>query len=321
MKLTCNLRDKLKELQMSEKAFAKEVDLDPRTVKKLCDPDADFRVGKSNLTKLYAFARRHDFTLFEVEPHAIWRHFEKNPTLILRGEKPADTEVEALMSRFLRLKLGADLATRTGLSDIDEVRRQMLSKNCLILGSPKGNPASEIALSLLWEAEPFSAAKANRDRVPIHFCGMKPKPGSRESTLLRDGDFFGLDVKVPSRERRQRVPVDWIPEERYWEAEEEMMDCAAIVACARPLGTEEDVTTIVIAGFSALATLIAAEKATSEELPIARAHMKKSGKPVFALLRFRCLKNAVARITGRNPRAVLHNTCRWGPPWPVFFSE
>src|SRR6476469_8649604 len=57
------------------------------------------------------------------------------------------------------------------------------------------------------------------------------------------------------------LKVDWLPPERYASFRGRLHDGAALAVCYQPLGTQKQVSSIVIAGYTGLSSMLAAEEA------------------------------------------------------------
>lgn len=181
-----------------------------------------------------------------------------------------------------------------------------------------GRRSCSIALALLFGAEPFNPEPENRDRIPVHFLGMIPDK-NRKSASVEGGSRHGLAVRVQDGEPRKFLKADWIPAAEYAAFEGEGQDVAILVCCNRPLGTDNDVTTIMIAGYSGPATLFAAQAATAGNIPDLRPE-QTPGKPVSAIVKFRYKKKPKFRPSLDGLRTPVARTAKWGPPWSGFFS-
>jgi hypothetical protein len=301
-------------------ALCKEFgDLDRRTLVKLIEDreGKPWSLDRDKLYKYMMFAQRNGFSPFSIEWHPVWRTFEnsKDPIVIIRGPGGVDASVEVLLrDHFRQLHSATEAQLANG-----NVENIMISRNCVIVGSPKLNPACEIAMARLWGAEPYDSRKANRDRIPVHFLGIKPEPATRGSSILEESSRYGLNVQPPGEKKRRFVRMDWIPQERFESATGKGQDAATVVSCFRPLGTEAEVTTIIIAGYTGLATLVAAQQATNEKLPEFDPN-EDPGRPCFSILKFGYEKHPRRGRSSYDLRSCEKGTEVWGPPWPEAFG-
>lgn len=77
-------------------------------------------------------------------------------------------------------------------------------------------------------------------------------------------------------------------------------DVGALVVCRRPLGTKLDVTTIVLCGYSSVATVDMADQLIRELCPMAPGDLEPAGRPFLAIRRTGFATKA--GDTGRAPR-------------------
>src|SRR6478672_6378145 len=106
----------------------------------------------------------------------------------------------------------------------------MKERNCLFIGSPKANPACEIALALLWGARPFEARASDRPRIPIRFVGMVPEHEFKTNALLKEGPWHGFELQC-GNSQPELLKVDWLPPERYASFRGRLHDGAALAVC------------------------------------------------------------------------------------------
>jgi DNA-binding XRE family transcriptional regulator len=315
MRVVCKLEAIRNELGWDDAKLAEKLDADKRTIEKMLrDEDSNpWQLHRDSLYRYLLLAHETGIEAFKIEPNYLWQRFQsrsKNGAIvtIIRGDTGADAPVEDHLSKYLR-RLNLRTSATTTFAAIED---SMMNSNCIIIGSPKTNEASEIALARLWGAKPFDNDPQNQARIPIHFLGMTPVSG-RPSSLLLDGSSHGFSFQVPGEVKRRFLPVDWLPADQFWPSHEPGQDAALLAVCHRPLGTQQDVTTVVIAGYTGLSTLEAAREATDKSLPTLAA-IENPGQPYFSLLRFKFDKQS-SRLPREGLRTVKEKTALWGPPW------
>jgi hypothetical protein len=284
--------------------------MDSRMVDKLLlDSEAHpWRLDRDSLNRYIIFAHEHGFEPFRVEAGAIWSPFARSEVSVFRGPCRSDIRVEDHLAKFLR-RLDCKIESASISGDVEKDLRE---RNCVIIGSPKANPASEIALALLWQAEPFNANKDNRSKIPISFLGMSMEHGS---ALLVESTRHG--ILLPGSTGNCYLKVDWLPPEKFGPYVGLGRDAAILVVCHRPLGTERDVTSIVIAGYTGLATLVAAQELTRKTLPDIKPE-ENPGTPCLAALKFAYKKRRQYRRSLDNLRSFKEGSAQWAPPWNDF---
>lgn len=314
MRVLCTLREIQEELGLTTAELQRELVMDARTIEKLiADTDSDsWRLNREALHRLVLFAHSHGFDAFRIEPDKIWRNFENSEAIILRGPKKADIPVESHLVRYFE-SLNCEVTSSIASSDIEET---MKHHNCVIIGSPSANPACEVGLALLWRAEPFNGEPENCNKIPVSFLGMRTERKG-PSALLQESTRHGLQIRSPGSRERRYLKVDWLPPEKYAPSTVSGQDAAVLVVCHQPIGTQENVTTIVIAGYTGLATLVAAQEVTHKTIPELRPE-ETPGQPSLAALKFRYKKRRKHRALN-HLRTLEEGSVTWAPPWQEFF--
>lgn len=316
MRVLCMLRVIREELGLTKEDLKRELGIDARAIDKLiADSDAKpWRLDREQLRRYFLFAHSHGFEPFTMEPNAIWKTFANTRAVIFRGQRKADVPVESHLVKYFE-RLNCEVETSTNSDGIEEAMKE---HNCVIIGSPKANPACEIALAWLWKAEPFSANAKNRDRLPISFLGMTAEI-TPPSALLQESKRHGLTILHTDSKARTFLKVDWLPPEEYGSHNGIGQDAAILVGCQQPMGTEKNVTTIVIAGYTGLSTLVAAEEATYSQIPDLRLG-ENLGRPCLSVLKFRYRKRPQYKRVLDSLRTAEEGSSQWAPPWKDFFS-
>jgi len=317
MRVLCMLREIRDTLALSKADLVKELEIDPRTLDKLLSDDEgeNWRLDRETLYRYLLFAHAHGVEAFRIAPHPIWKTFENAQNIqIFRGSNRADGPVEVYLNSYFE-RLHASTFSHTVSDGLEDAMKQC---NCVIIGSPKANEASEMALSLLWGAQPFGGSPEDRGRVPIQFLGMEPEY-PKPSTLLAESSRRGISVRIPPSPQPKFVRVDWLSSEKFGPSTKDGQEAAILVVCHRPLGTEKDVTTVVIAGYTGTSTLEATREVTYKKIPDLDP-TATPGQPCFAVLKFTFKKKPQHRKSTFDPRSPREGTAVWGPPWDGFFS-
>ena len=327
------LRELAREADKDEKELARDIGIDPRTAKKVLE-DGDWELSRGKLEKLMLYAVRHGYPngIFLIEPDPLWRSFQKRTdTVVYRGPHGYDTDAETNITQHLQLMNGnRETRMETGRrGKSDEIAKAMKSRNCIFVGSPKHNAATEIALALLCGAEPFDTKARNRERFPVQVLGMEPAD-AKASAVLTAGARHGFDVIPPDDPKRHFIRMDWRPKKDYDSWHGTAWDVAVIGICHAPLGTSENVTTIIIMGYTGLATLVATQQLTQqftqadrtypqlteEEAPFTEGQLAEAGKLHLAAFRFKFTKSSSRSHTdARDRRKPVKDSGKWLPPW------
>ena len=312
MRVVCTLGEMMNEFSLSDQDVRNELGLDIRTIGKIRDNKHDWRLDRDALFKLILYGDEHGYEIFRVQPHDLWHTFEKSTALVFRSNKGTDAGVENHLSTWLR-KINCDSETIIGCSDRRKVERSLRMTNCIVIGSPIVSLASEIVLALLWGARPFDSSNENCSKLPIRFTGRRPELSKPSAMVVAEGPPA---IMVQSRGQKtwRQSKVNWQPREQYASARGSGRD-AALLVVRRQRTISLDVTTVVIAGYTGLATLLASKAITHGEVPIQDSDLKDS-RPHAAVYTYEFTKR-VARPGGKldNLRQKKEGSDGWAPPW------
>lgn len=318
MRVRCTLREIKEDLGMSIDDLERVLGIDARTVSKILQDDGgNWQLTRDKLYKFMLFAHEHGHKAFEIEPHPIWRTFEESVEEIafFRGSNPMDAPVEDHLRQYFE---NLDATTRSSTESVG-LEDAMKTRNCIIIGSPKLNSASEKAFALLWGANAFDSTERNRELIPVHFLGMTSDPRQKSAVLVYS-TRHGLLIKIPGAQKRRFVPVDWLPPEKHEKSTADGQEAAVLVACNRPLGTTNDVTTVILAGYTGMSTLEIAREATYRRIPEMHPSLNP-GIPQLAIVKFRFKKRAKRTKSKKGLRSPIPNSAHWAPPWEGFFVD
>jgi hypothetical protein len=315
VKVVCTLGDIQHKLGATDAQLGRELMMDTRTISKLLADDeaAAWRLDRAQLHRLILFANSHGLQAFKIVRHPIWSTFTArvDEIAVFRGTRSSDAPIEEFLNRYLA-QLGSHNVHLNIPSTPRQVEDAMTQVNCLFIGSPRAHPASEMALALLWGAEPFQDQSGNRARIPIQFLGMTPDHEFKSSALLRDGTWHGFELKTGSRQPLL-WKVDWFRPEVYSAHRGSITDGAVLVACYQPLRTREAVTTIVIAGYTALSSMIAANEAAYRSLPDFDPQ-EAPGSPWYTAMKASYEKRGDQPRSTEVTQLVKDNSVEWTPP-------
>lgn len=317
MRVVSHIQELVAELDWTEDDLGRALGIDPRSAQKLIVDSPTWELRKETLHRLLLLGYEHGFQsgVFEVRHHAIWNTFERAPTTLFRMDLACDTRVESAIRDFLgHLECTPTLAV--GLQDASKIGELIRTQNCVFIGSPKANHASEIALALLCGAQPFDQSAANRKRFPFQMLGKTARHKDGMSGVLSESTWTGFVFKNSSARGQHRVAVDWLPDDKFKLASKGGTDASAIVVCRKPLQAQVDVTTIVISGYTGLATEQAAVALLKGEPPLAHEQLEDAGKTFTMALTFGFKKR---KYRGQRKTSDLKvadtKSFRWMPPW------
>lgn len=259
------LRPTLQELEVEGKAVAAELGINPPQFERLCDGDWT-HISRADFQKLLCWGKKHDKQLIAIVENPLWRTFSKRDVVVLRGKSDtgnplaSDSDVETELLSALEQQ---QCRIQTRAMDVEEAKSSipnlMSTTNCIFIGSPKLNAASEVALAELWALKPFDSTKRNQERSPLLFLWESGYNGrSGFGRPANDGEEIGIYVGTRDAngitKQRHVAPVDWKPQKAYANWTGKARDAGAIVACYKPLNSQAEVTSIVLAGHSGFAT-------------------------------------------------------------------
>lgn len=316
MKVVCLLDDLLRELDMSDSTLANALKIDKRQILKL-RRNQGWRLSKGAVDKLTLFAFRHGYEhgIFTVRPPDLWSTFVRRSAIIYRGLAATDAHVEAELTEYLEhlgCRRETHIVSREKAPNTKTIARVIATQNCVFVGTPKQNLATEIALSLLWGATPFDESRANRQKIPVQINGMPVSHPSGRSSLLTSSKRFGFQVTTPGELNPLLVGVTRKPADEYRTWSGFGSDAAVIVVRRLPV---KNVTTIIVMGYTGMATHIATQELTQGEPPVTDDDLNDAGPHVLAY-RFRFRKRSTLGSTHRgDPRRMIEGSGRWAPPW------
>jgi hypothetical protein len=176
-------------------------------------------------------------------------------TTFLNDSIPGFTSTD-VMSEAVSTVTTADLS-----EGVEKLMEQVRSENCIVIGSPKTNTATEILLSEFFKAEPFNPDKDNRKKVPFGFCWTDRHPMVEKSSLTCSAFARKKTRNIPGIAIRNgpHVPAHYRSPTAFYKWDtRDGRDCGLVFVANRPFGADRDVKLIVLAGFSGTGTVAAA---------------------------------------------------------------
>jgi hypothetical protein len=320
LQLELHIAEAMEALSVDDRTLAAELGVNLPHLQRLRD-DRWTEISRTNLQALLCWGRKHNRNLFSLTASPLWRTFREAPVVILRGRDdkgnplPSDSDVEGVLIDALKEE-ACQVDIRNGDEhEYETIVRLVQTNNCIFVGSPKHNLATENVLAALWNLKPADDSALNRAKAPFGFVWeAAPRRPSAFAITKRPADPVGICVNIKGARKTpngHHLKVDWRTPDDYSRWSGKGKDAGVLVVCNRPLSTELDVTTLVLAGHSGFATQDMARDFVGDVLRIASRDVA-AGQPVMRLLAARYKK-----VGGRNsPRVPVSKGRRWfGPPW------
>jgi hypothetical protein len=249
------------------------IGVSPQTLSAMLNDDWQW-IARDSIERAADYLQLEAHEVFEFAPVEFWRPIqETGQCTFLRGEQEGesnernltiptyDAEATNVITELLKEHMSkfTYFDHRRNQDDLIDTAR---SQNCIVIGSPKSNVATEILLSRFFNAEPFNPSAHNRYKIPFGFCWPDAAKIVEQSSLTcsslarkRTNNTSGIAVKDgPFVEAHYKKPED------FWAwSTIKGKDCGLVFVANKPFGTEQDVKLIVLAGFSGIGTVGAAK--------------------------------------------------------------
>lgn len=281
-------------------------------------------ISRYELQSLLTWAATKDAPLFILRRHPALETFTHDqPALIFspRGHsaavRSADIRLDGDLVEFLGREIGAQAQFPTAHSH-KRVRRLLKTHNCIFHGGPRHNLATESAICALWNAEPFVAPRDDprENHVPFGITWPEGFQPSSESAFDRPFPAPTLGVTLNSTlfpDGPNHFKADyWSDDDAYFNAHGVFRDCGVLIVCRRPLGTQQDVTTIILAGYSGPSTLDMGSQIMSELCPMDPSDLEPYGSPLLAIR-----ETGFRTTRGTSVRSLRRRGTRWAKFYPA----
>jgi hypothetical protein len=273
LNLATPLRQLLKETNKS--TLAKEIGVSSQKLDSMINDDWMY-ITRDAIERAADFLKLNTDEIFEFIPVDFWSPIERTKRCtFLRGSEGSgsnkpfiqipryDDEASGVIKSFLRdfLHDFDDPIVADHHENEEELIKLAKQENCIVIGSPRSNVATEILLSRFFGAVPFDSSQSNRQKIPFGFCWPDSASIVQRSSLSCSamarrevGGGSGIAVK-----RGIQIVADYKPAEKYlnWKTEKGK-DCGLVFVANKPFGTNRNVKLIVVAGFSGIGTLAGA---------------------------------------------------------------
>jgi hypothetical protein len=270
----------LKHSDYSPESIERKYHFNKEQVIAFCE-DTWTSVSRAELHAYFNLAKRHGVDFLTTPIHPAWETFDR-PSLIFNSKgvdgdiRPIDLNAEAM----LKEATGLTAPHFEGKVTRQAVIESMLSNNTILIGSPKYNQATDIALRYLWRLKATSPP-------PFKFLWTDWHTLNKRSLFADQSDKGGpTSLLIRSEGAEYTLPV--VQKDR------EGMDFGLLVICRQPPAARKDVTTIILAGHSGFATADMAQDLAHGTVYIKR-DLVKPGVPMVRLLAARWRKHGPER--------------------------
>jgi hypothetical protein len=323
--ITFPLREIMQRAGVGDEELAKELRLDRNHVAAIKN-GVWKRLTPRELRRLGVWAARHGANLPMVRPNPLWATLTGGsvrlyPTAHPRGSgRKWEAEAEGKLADVFH-RIGCQTEP-TGHLSPDSIIDSIRSANCVFIGSPKSNVATEFALAALFGIKPGNPSSPIEDsRFKFHW----PNP-----SMLSNSSSFGRNIqrkedpgiRVAGAGRSHFIDASYIDPDQFLAWKGRGGDIGVVVVCRKPLDAVADVTTIVLCGFTGFATLDITRAIIEDGVPIFEYQfvpdlagfplepMIPIGQPVIRFMRTTYEKRA-----GSDSREPVEDSRHWMPPW------
>jgi DNA-binding Xre family transcriptional regulator len=275
--LRVNLATPLRKLltKLPKSTLAKEIGVSTQKLDSMIN-DEWMYITRDAIERTADYLNLNTDDLFEFTPVDFWGPIEHTKRCtFLRGSE--DTKTNRVVIKIPRYDDEATEVIKTFLREFlrdfdgpvvadhheneEELLKLAKQENCIVIGSPKSNIATEILLSRYFGAVPFDSSQNNRQKIPFAFCWPDSTAIVQRSSLscsalaIREtGGAPGIALK-----RGTKIVADSMSSEEFvnWKTEKGR-DCGLVFVANKPFETNRNVKLIVVAGFSGIGTLAGA---------------------------------------------------------------
>lgn len=272
--LKINLSGPLRAQGLTKAALSTRIGISPQKLTKILNDEWPY-ITRDAIERTADYLRLPASEIFQLVHIDFWKqiHESKQCTFVRgsqnkkgnvqeitipRSDDDATNEITGFLGDFMSEFTFADPRL-----DVDELVNRAKSENCIVIGSPKSNAATEILLSHFFRAEPFNSSDENRLKIPFGFCWEEDDNDIVKKSSLTCSSMARKRTKNRGPGIAVRggthVPADYMNPKAFGEWSPKVgKDCGLVFVANKPFGTKQDVKLIVLAGFSGIGTLGAA---------------------------------------------------------------
>ena len=283
-------------------------------------------IARDSIERTADYLQLEATEVFEFVPVEFWKQIlETTQCTFLRGEQDVkareqnfkipryDAEATNVITNYLAEHM-SEFTYYDHRHNQDDLLKKAQSENCIVIGSPRSNAATEILLSRFFNAEPLNPSDQNRQKIPFGFCWPDSPQIVEQSSLTcstlarrKTKNLAGIAVKGGIH---VKADLKELEDFRAWETSDGK-DCGLVFVANKPFKTNQDVKLIVLAGFSGLGT-VGAARALIEDF---RYLEPNPGEPcVYGVVE--CWYSKAAKSLRRTFRKYRWRV-RIGGSWPI----
>jgi DNA-binding Xre family transcriptional regulator len=271
--LKVHLAELLARKKLPTLALSKAIGISAPTVDKMLAGDWKY-IAREAIERSADYLKVEVSELFELVPVPFWDWVEESKQCtFLRGSHDdngnrnglripgSDSDATAEITRFTRRFMRSDTYADHE-RNIETLIDRAKNENCIVIGGPRTNAATEILLSAFFGREPFKAHGAKNSKLPFCYCWPESGHIEVESSLACPDPVrrkFGGKPGIVIKDRL--IEADYIEPGRFTNTAmtKPAKDCGLVFVANKPFGTTKNVKLIVLAGFGGIGTFGAAK--------------------------------------------------------------
>lgn len=262
----------------TKSALAKKIGVSTQKLNAIMRDEWEY-ITRDALERTIDFLELEVSDVFELVPVDFWKPIEDaKGSILLRGSQEGiskdqqyipryDDEATHVVKDFMRKFLldCAEPPFADHRQDEAELLKKAKGQNCIVIGSPKTNAATEILLSRFFDAAPFDPSVENRRKIPFGFCW--PDDSEIVPEIVQRSSLACSAIARKEVQNRPGIAViDGTHVEAHYKPLKEFLewktneglDCGLAFVANKPFGTKLNIKLIVLAGFGGMGTLAAA---------------------------------------------------------------
>jgi hypothetical protein len=268
VRLGDQLQRKLETTGKAKKRLAEEIGISPQKLQAILDDNWGY-ITRDSIERVADYLGiEHGQEAFEFVPSTFWQSVERSGqcAFVLKTRPRnevfripgCDNDAIKTIRTFLEYRHKLDCPFRDDWQTAEQLLNISRSSNCIVIGSPKSNPATEILLSEFFAARPFSDQIEERRKFPFWFQWPEKFHHGVQSSLLppnlnaEEREKGGIVLK------KGRFLVEYHADFNNWETDTGC-DYGVVFVADHPANEKTQFKLIVVAGMSGMGTVAAAQ--------------------------------------------------------------